>query len=131
MRGWILLLIFLWGWFSGPGLRAQGCWEGRKVRITGWVREWRPPLLVVETPEGETFYLRLGPYRFWRKWERSLRPGLKIWIQGWRCGDMLIPEVLKSRHLQLRLRDEQGWPLWRRPCPWEKRRFRRWRRRWW
>ncbi len=111
---------------SVPGLSWEGCCGRKRLSVEGKVLEWRPPLLVVETRRGETLYVRLGPYRFWGKRKLALRPGERVFLQGWLCGEIFLPEVIRFRGKELRLRDERGRPLWNRP--WMKRgyKFRRW-----
>ncbi|MBX6424022.1 hypothetical protein [Thermosulfurimonas sp. F29] len=109
----ILVLIFANGNVPLRGAERGCCWR-KKVLVVGRVVEWRPPLLTLRTSSGKMLYIRMGPYRFWHRLRLELNPGEKVLVKGWRCGEVLIPETLESPAGRLRLRDERGWPLWRR-----------------
>lgn len=113
MKKWIVLfLISFFVWLKVPLAWEHSCSWHKKVRIIGKILEWRPPLMIIQTSSGEKFYVRLGPYRFLKE-ELKFKAGEKVTVKGWLCGDMLLPETVESGEGRLRLRDERGWPLWK------------------
>ncbi|OAQ20978.1 hypothetical protein [Thermosulfurimonas dismutans] len=112
-----LLIGFLFLGASQTAFAWGGCSRGEKwrneVKVIGRIIKIRPPLAVLETPQGETLYIRLGPYQFWKAMGYSLRKGEKVIIRGYRCGDIIFPKVIRHRGGKIRLRNEKGIPLWR------------------
>ncbi len=115
MKRFLLFLILVFG-LSSPLQAGRHCGDHwSEITIRGQIVRLRPPLAVIETPQGETYFVRLGPYRFWRTQGYKLKVGDKVKIRGFRCGEMLFPKVIRWRGGQIRLRDESGVPRWKKP----------------
>ncbi len=116
MRGLLAIFaicLFLWGSKGG----FAECRNRLSFETQARVLEVRPPVAVIKTPRGEILYLRLGPYRFWLKKGYRLRAGEKIFIRGYRCGRLVFPQKIQHPRGTIILRDERGFPLWRKSPP--------------
>jgi len=99
------------GYESKPWIKGHP-----KVRIKGRVLAVNYPVAVVETPQGRRYYVRLGPYWFWKERGYSLKEGMQVEISGFLRRNLIFPIVIRTPQGPIRLRDERGVPLFRPPC---------------
>ncbi|QJA06155.1 hypothetical protein FVE67_04785 [Thermosulfurimonas marina] len=122
LLAWIIVsLLFSLPWGVKAGAE-DGCFR-QPVAFKGKVIQVRPPLLVVRNRQ-KIYFVRLGPLRLWQELGVSLRPGDRVGVRGWLCGEVVLPEVIRYPGGKVRFRDQWGRPLWRRRWwPGPRRRF--------
>ncbi|WP_456434483.1 hypothetical protein [Thermosulfuriphilus sp.] len=87
--------------------------QGGETSIKGQVLEITPPVAKVQTDQGQSYNVRLGPVWFWRKNNYRLNVGDQVEIVGYRQGNLIFPQTIKVGDQEIRLRDARGLPLWR------------------
>ncbi len=83
------------------------------IDVSGEIVAFSFPVATIKTLKDEYFIVRLGPWWFWRENKYKLNKKDNVRIVGFRYNDLIFPKVIKTSHGEIRLRDEQGRPLWR------------------
>jgi len=81
--------------------------------LSGRIITFNPPVLVIQTKE-KKIPLRIGPRWYWSRQAYQLQPGQKVKVYGYNLNDYFVPVEILSQNQRIQLRDEQGFPLWRR-----------------
>ena len=118
----MLVFIIAFALLGTVAYAQNACsFQGKEVEVEGRVIEVKPPVAIIEVPSGDTLAVRLGPYRYWIRMGYKLYEGDRIYIKGYRCGDIIFPVYILRRREKIILRDKRGVPIWR-----KFRRHRRW-----
>jgi hypothetical protein len=96
---------------SNPALEISG-----EITRVGLSRGEGTPSLDVKTTAGKTWKVRLGSMRYLMEQNFNPRAGQQAAVKGYKIADdelvaetVTLPETKKT----IRLRDENGYPLWR------------------
>jgi hypothetical protein len=96
---------------SNPALEISG-----EITRVGLSPGEGMPSIDVKTPEGKTWKIRLGAMRYLVEQDFNPRAGQQAVVKGYKVADgevvaatVTLPEAKKT----IRLRDQNGYPLWR------------------
>lgn len=82
------------------------------IKVSGKIESTAFPMAVLKTSKGESYTLRLGPWWFWQDRGYKLSAGENVEVEGFQSGDFIVPSVIKGAGKEIRLRDQNGYPLW-------------------
>jgi hypothetical protein len=76
-----------------------------------------PPALEVKT-KSETAVVRLGSMRYLMEQNFNPKAGDEVVVKGYRASDQIIAITVRTpaNNREIRLRDENGWPVWNAGC---------------
>ncbi|MCX7823816.1 MAG: hypothetical protein N2260_10310 [Syntrophobacterales bacterium] len=115
----ITALILILG-IAGEALSQPPYAQGRcpflagmtPIKLSGTIEFIEFPMAILRTPGGETYNLRLGPWWFWREMGYTLNIGEKVEVDGFKSADFIAPSVIRGQGKEIKLRDNNGYPLW-------------------
>jgi hypothetical protein len=88
---------------------------GNIARVLMAGERGHPPSLEVKTPDGKSVRVILGSFRYLIEHDFNPKAGTAVHVVGFKAGQEVIARevTLISEKRTLRLRDKDGWPLWR------------------
>ncbi len=89
--------------------------DGTIARVLAVRPQGNPPSLEVKTHDGKSMRVVLGSFRYLIEHNFNPKAGALVRVTGFKTDNEVIARevTLVAEKRTLRLRDENGWPLWR------------------